>query len=231
VLGLLQEIAVLGPAARAGDVIRSRGIAALRSRFQIVACATPERRPPVEMVGQYPLRDGSLALGLALPFGHAQADALAELSRLAAAHGVRSIHPAPDRALMLIGVSPENAPNLAAAAQCLGLVVRADDPRRRIAACPGAPACASGFIAARGLAAGLAPHLAGLRDGIVVHVSGCAKGCAHPAPAPLTVVGDSRGCGIVRDGTARATPRYHVAAAELPAEVARAFAPSEAAHG
>ena len=53
-----------------------------------------------------------------------------------------------------------------------------------------------------------------------IHISGCAKGCAHPAPAALTVVGTERGCGIVRHGSARAAPRYHVDPTELGAEVA-----------
>ena len=231
VLGLLKEIAAHGPAGRAADLLRVRGIEALRSQFEIEPAAAPAPRPAAEMVGPHVMRDGSLALGVALAFGHAQADALAELARLAAAHGVRSIRPAPDRTLMLISVSTADAPELSAAAERLGFVVRADDPRRRIAACPGAPACASGFIDARRLAAALAPQLAGLRDGIAVHVSGCAKGCAHPAPAALTVVGDAQGCGIIRNGTARAMPRCHVAPAGLAAEVARAFAEGEPVHG
>jgi precorrin-3B synthase len=231
VVGLLQAIAAHGPAARAADVLSAGGLDAIRARFRIEPSAAPPPRPPVEMIGRHPLRDGSLALGLALAFGHAQADTLAELARVAAVHGVRSIGPAPDRALMLIGVSAERAAPLAAAAGPLGFIVRAGDPRRRIAACPGAPACTSGFIDARRFAAALAPRLAGLRGGIVVHVSGCAKGCAHPAPAPLTVVGSAHGCGIVRNGTARAAPGVHVAPGNLAAEIARAIAEGEAVHG
>jgi precorrin-3B synthase len=231
VLGLLREIAAHGLAARAVDVIRARGIDAVRSLFDFEPSPALAPRPRPEMVGQHPLCDGSLALGVAVAFGHAQADALAELAHLAAARGVRSIRPALDRALMLIGASPASAAALTAAAEQLGFVVRAGDPRRRIAACPGAPACASGFIEARALATVLAPQLAGLRAGIAVHVSGCAKGCAHPASAALTVVGNAQGCGIIRNGTARAVPRYHVAPASLAAEVARAFAEGEAAHG
>jgi precorrin-3B synthase len=237
VLAILREIAALGPQARAGDLLRSRGPDALREQFRIVPAPAPQRRTPAHMVGRHTLRDGSLALGIAMPFGHAEADTLAELARRAAIEGVRAIRPAPDRVLMLIGVPPA-ASGLAAAAADLGFIVDTDDPRRRVAACPGAPACASGFIAARriaaGLAAALAPQLAGLPHGIAVHVSGCAKGCAHPAPAALTVVGDTKGCGIVRNGTARATSVRHVALPELvlqvTAEVAR-FAPSEAVHG
>jgi precorrin-3B synthase len=231
VLGLLKEIAAQGPAARAADMIRARGIDVVRSLFDFEPFPPPALRPPAEMMGQHRLRGGSLALGLGLAFGHAQANALAELARLAAAHGARAIRPAPDRALMLIGLSPANLAALTAAAEQLGFVVCPGDPRRRIAACPGAPACASGFIDARRLAAALAPQLVGLRAGIAVHVSGCTKGCAHPAPAALTVVGTPHGCGIIRNSTAQAMPQSHVAPGDLAAEVARTSAPSEAIHG
>jgi precorrin-3B synthase len=235
VLSMLREIAALGPQARAGDLLHSRGIDALRQEFRIARVPAPERRPPAQMIGPHQLHDASLAVGIALPFGHAEADTLAELARRAALLGVRAFRPAPDRALMLIGVSPARALDLATVAAEFGFIVDADDPRRRIAACPGAPACASGFIAARQLAAALAPRLAGLPDGIAIHISGCAKGCAHPASASLTVVGDAQGCSIIRDGTARATPFHHVASAELIAhlagEMARVPAAGEAVHG
>jgi hypothetical protein len=49
------------------------------------------------------------------------------------------------------------------------------------------------------------------------------------------VVGDAQGCGIVRGGTARATPAYQVAPAELIAhlagEMARVTSTGEAVHG
>ncbi len=235
---MLRDIAALGPQARAGDLLRSRGVDKLREQFGIVPSPAPERRQPAQMIGRHTLRDSSLALGIALPFGHVEADALAELARRAARDGASTIRPAPDRVLMLIGVPPAHAAGVAATAAKLGFIVDADDPRRRIAACPGAPACASAFIAARSiaasLAAALAPQLAGLPRGIAIHVSGCAKGCAHPAPAALTVVGDATGCDIVRNGTARATPIRHVAPVdlvpEITAEVAR-FAHAEAVHG
>jgi len=116
---------------------------------------------------------------------------------------------------------------LATAADDLGFVVDARDPRRRIFACPGAPACTSGLIEARRLAAQLAEHLRPSRDGIAVHVSGCAKGCAHPGAAPLTIIGTSQGCGLIRNGTARDTPQYNVGPADLVAEVLHAQQPRE----
>ncbi len=48
-----------------------------------------------------------------------------------------------------------------------------------------------------------------------MHVSGCAKGCAHPTPAPLTIVGTERGCALIADDTARATPSAYLDPNEL----------------
>jgi len=100
-----------------------------------------------------------------------------------------------------------------------GFITRPDDPRRQIVACPGKPACASGLIGARVLAHQLAPHLPSSRH--LVHISGCAKGCAHPGTAALTVVGAECGCGIVRHGSARAAPELYVDPGRLVAEIAR----------
>jgi precorrin-3B synthase len=99
--------------------------------------------------------------------------------------------------------------------------VEASDPRRRITACPGAPLCAHGLIAARALAADLARHVSLPGDGIALHVSGCAKGCAHPKQVPLTIVGTAQGCGIVREGSARDAPTAYADPADLADLLAR----------
>jgi precorrin-3B synthase len=169
-------------------------------------------------------------LGVALAFGSAQADALAELAAIAGALGARWVRPAPGRALLLTALSDAAADAVKTAAERLGFVARADDPRRRIVACPGAPACASGLIPSRELAADIARRLPPSCDGVTIHVSGCAKGCAHPAPSALTVVGTAQGCGIVRHGSARATPGYYVDPGDLTSEIAR-IAEEEPAHG
>jgi precorrin-3B synthase len=83
------------------------------------------------------------------------------------------------------------------------LVTRADDPRLRVAACTGAPACPEAKAETRMLAAALAPHVP--KDAHL-HVSGCAKGCAHPRSSDLTLVGTEDGFDLVRRGTARDAP-------------------------
>jgi precorrin-3B synthase len=149
VLGLLQVLAAYGPAVRAADVLRTDGIrgfvAAAGDCMERASDPRPPppRRPPAEPIGLHPLRDGRLAVGVAPAFGHAHADTLRELARIAAAHGAETIRAAPPRALLLVGLDPTNAAAVARAADALGFVTQAADPRRRIAACPGAPACAS----------------------------------------------------------------------------------------
>jgi precorrin-3B synthase len=84
-----------------------------------------------------------------------------------------------------------------------GLVTRADDPLLRVVACTGAPTCPEAFAETRELAASLAPHIP---SDTRLHVSGCAKGCAHPAPSALTLVGTADGFDLVRDGSPRDVP-------------------------
>jgi precorrin-3B synthase len=229
---MLELIAARGRNVRAIDVVRSDGIQAFKSTIaDDLGPATPApSRPPAEPIGYHALRDGSVAVGIALAFGQAQADALMQLAVVAAARGAHVVRPVPARALLLIGGAADKAAALSAAAARLGFITRADDPRRRVVACPGKPACASGLIAARTLAAEIAQNLSPRRD--LVHVSGCAKGCAHPAAASLTVVGSDHGCGIVRHGSTQAAPSHHVAEAELVAEIGRLMSrQSEPVHG
>ena len=59
------------------------------------------------------------------------------------------------------------------------------------------------------------------RGSFKIHISGCAKGCAHPAPAALTVVGTSSGCALIANGSTRDAPFKTVATNELPAAIAK----------
>ncbi len=221
VLALLKDIALLGPGARASDLEPSR--AGRRSPR-----ATPRQSPRLHSIGCHPLK-GGIALGLGLAFGHAEAGALAEIARIAKANGAGWARPAPGRALLFAPLGEAEASATQHSADRLGFVTQASDPRRRIAACPGAPFCAHGLIAARVLAAKLAPHTPLPGDGIAVHVSGCAKGCAHPKTAPLTIVGTEKGCGIVRGGSAREAPTEYADPADLAARLER-IAGREAVH-
>jgi precorrin-3B synthase len=83
-----------------------------------------------------------------------------------------------------------------------GLINRADDPLLRVVACTGAPACLQASIATRPLARSLAPYLP---VDTLLHVSGCAKGCAHQN-STLTLVGTEAGMNLIRHGNAASRP-------------------------
>jgi precorrin-3B synthase len=147
------------------------------------------------------LRSGRVALGVGLPFGHSDAEALQRLldaARSACASGLRT---APGRALLVLGLLANKAQSFAAEAASFGFIVEADDPRRRVIACAGAPICAAGEIPARAMAPAIARALSATpRAAGLVHVSGCAKGCAHPAAAPVAIFGRAGACDLFIDG-------------------------------
>jgi len=85
-------------------------------------------------------------------------------------------------------------------------VTAADDPRLAIDACTGRPACPQAHADTRALATALAPHLGA---GASLHVSGCAKGCAHPGIAAITLVATDDGFDLIRNGSAGDKPLVH----------------------
>jgi precorrin-3B synthase len=126
---------------------------------------------------------------LGLPFGQTDATGftrLADLTDEARTTPWRAIHVPPAADAMPFASA--------------GFILDPADPRRNIAACPGTPACTSGAAPARADALRLAAL--GVRG---VHVSGCAKGCAHAGARP-TLVGCNGRYGLVVNGRAGDTP-------------------------
>lgn len=94
------------------------------------------------------------------------------------------------------------------------LITDPDNPLRRLHACTGAPGCPQASVETRALASALALYLP---RGMTLHVSGCTKGCAHPAVSDLTVVGHDGLFDLVRNGTAWDEPEQRgVKPADLP---------------
>lgn len=155
--------------------------------------------------GFAPVRDTvSGYFAIAAPFGSMEADGLVALAGLSRRYADGTIRVTPWKSFVLWGVSPADAADLRKAAADIGLVAGPDDPRRRIVACAGRPRCASGYADTRADAAFLAG--AGLPGTGVLHLSGCAKGCAHPAPAAATLVATPGGYDLVRNGRAGDAP-------------------------
>jgi precorrin-3B synthase len=137
-----------------------------------------------------------------LPFGAADGGMLIAAARLAECFGDGRVRVTSERRLVLTGLHGDRAALLQDAAAA-GFITDAADPRLRIAACAGRPACASAAADVRADAALLAPHW---RRAGILHLSGCAKGCAHPGAAAVTLVAAPAGYGLVVNERAGAAP-------------------------
>jgi precorrin-3B synthase len=60
-----------------------------------------------------------------------------------------------------------------------------------------------------------------LDGSLSIHLSGCVKGCAHPASAALTIVGAHERWDLVVNGAVRDRPATDLAADGLPKSLAR----------
>ncbi|MDP4002411.1 precorrin-3B synthase [Methylobacterium sp. NEAU K] len=148
-------------------------------------------------------------LALEAPFGRCTADALDRLADYASRLSAREIRLSPARGFVLL--LPPDAPVARLADLSENFIVAPDDPRRGVAACTGAPACASGSTPTLADAARLAEVFRPLAArGRSAHVSGCAKGCARPGPADVTLVGRDGLYGAVIGGAPGDEPAIHL---------------------
>lgn len=168
-----------------GGVTEGRGrMVALLQRTPLPPRFAAKRLPAAAAPTPGPTMQGQL---VAFEFGQMRAETLAQLADL----GPLRITPW----RMLLIENCRQAPRIP------GLITHADDPMLRVVACTGAPGCPQAHAATRPLARALAPMLTQ-----TLHVSGCAKGCAHPTAAPLTLTATSKGFALIRNGTASGTP-------------------------
>ena len=136
----------------------------------------------------YAALPGPHALGylVGLEFGQIPAATLAMLG---------AVRVTPWRMLLIEGMqTPPDLP---------GLIANADDQLLRVVACTGRPGCPQGLQPTRALARDLAQHVP---PGGVLHVSGCAKGCAMPKAEATVLVGQVGGYGFIPKGLAGDVP-------------------------
>ncbi|EGD60941.1 precorrin-3B synthase [Novosphingobium nitrogenifigens DSM 19370] len=156
---------------------------------------------PVPLAPPFLPHPGPVAEGylVAFEFGQVDADTLALLGEIG------PIRLTPWR--MVLVETQGTLPDAAA------LLTRADDPRLRVSACTGMPGCLQAQAPVRDLARALAPHVP---TGRHLHVSGCAKGCAHPGPSDIVLCAGEEGFGLTHRATAaRAAAMPPIAPARL----------------
>jgi precorrin-3B synthase len=157
---------------------------------------------PARSANPWPPQIGSCAKGMFIgfAFGQMQAQTLADLAKFG------DLRLTPWRMVLVEKLA--TPPDLA------GLITSPDDPLTRVVACTGAPGCPQALAPTRALATALAPYVP---TGKTLHVSGCSKGCAHPASANYTLVATVTGFAPLHNATAAATPRTTHPAADLAA--------------
>jgi precorrin-3B synthase len=153
--------------------------------------------------------DGCAFAGVAAPSGRFRAEDLAALAAQATKNGLAELRLTPWRAFLIPAMTMEAASRIALAAEKQGLIVSHDDPRLTVVACPGAPECPQARGETRVHLARLAPlakKLAG-EDGVGLHISGCAKGCARPGRTAATLVARGGLFDLIENGRASDAPR------------------------
>ena len=159
----------------------------------------PGRTAAPPALGFHPYGDGGEgAVLLAPPFGQLQAAQLMALAGLAERYGDGALRPTPWKSLAIAGVARRDEALLRDQARQISIISDPADRRLGIVTCVGAPACGRGEVNTQATAATLATLR---RDGEpLLHLSGCAKGCAHPGRAEVTLVGQEGRFAFIRDG-------------------------------
>lgn len=186
------------------------GLDALLKEAGLVAQAYSHCAPtsPFAFLGACETR-GIFYAGVAAPSGRWRAEELARLAQLAEDEGRAELRLTPWRAFLIPTATQEAAERIIRAARALDLIVSPDDPRLAVVACPGRPECPQAEGETRAHLARLAPlaqKLAG-PDGVGLHISGCAKGCARPGSSAVTLVANAGFFDIVENGRASDAPR------------------------
>jgi precorrin-3B synthase len=189
-IGLVCILRASGDKQRMRDVVASQGLFALQEQLGALlesSQRTAARHVLAPGVGFHRGAIDWLELGIA--FGSAEPETWLQIADLAERSGTSEIRFTPFRSLILPSVTARDHDSSREA----GWIVDPTDPLLRVMACPGAPACRSGHGETRVLARRLAPLLAA---GELLHVSGCAKGCAHSGASDVTVVRKPEGCAL-----------------------------------
>jgi precorrin-3B synthase len=211
---------------RMRDLVDRAGLASIANAAGLQIGHLPSRPSRdfeiVRVVGHHQLGEMHY-VGVALPFGRLSGDALTHLASSASTSGATELRLTPWRAIIAAGVSSQCVEHLETELQGSRFILDVNDPRLHVAGCPGAPACrnattpvqqdAERFMA---LFSQLAPTT------IALHVSGCAKGCAHSSSTPFTLVGNAGRYDLVENGTAGDRPvATGLAIAEVQSELAK----------
>jgi precorrin-3B synthase len=201
------SLAGAGEARRMRALVDHLGAKAVFARAGLEAKLRPRARRSAalrDVLGGHAF-GSAIVVGAAAAFGDIDGGRFRTLIDRARAAGADGLRLSPWRSFLVTGLTPRGAASFVGACAKLGFVVEPRDLRLRVVACPGAPACVHACRPLREDATRWASLLpAG--DDVILHVSGCAKGCARPLASAATLIATESGYDLVIGGRAADRP-------------------------
>ncbi len=166
--------------------------------------------------------DSAISVPADISYGHNQTGQLVgiALGRIEAgqlksallASGATAIRLTPSHLILLEGVTGFSHQYL---------ITDKNDPWLKMKACSGAPYCTSAFIDTTQIASLMAETAAEL-----IHISGCAKGCAHTNRADISIVGQEGQINVIHGGYAWDDPILTPVPLDQPEQILDRLAPA-----
>lgn len=196
---------------RVRTLVEALGAEALARASGLVMRVSKEARAPAPRAHIFGAqRRGAVAYaGVGAPFGRWRADELHAAADCARNEGTGELRLTPWRALLIVTHDEDAARRVVSCARKHDLITAPDDKRLAVIACPGAPECPQALGETRAHVMDLAPLAQKFvgADGVGVHLSGCAKGCARQSASPVTLLACADGFDLIENAGADGAPR------------------------
>jgi precorrin-3B synthase len=145
---------------------------------------------PLAHIGMRRQSDGRFVLGGVPPLGRVSQEMMLGISQLADDCSGGEIRLTPWQSVMLPHLAEETLEDAAATMEELGFITRPDRTLAATLTCAGSAGCKSGLADTKADARRLANEIDGWGSPVFgIHLTGCAKSCAAPRPAPYTLLG------------------------------------------
>ncbi|WP_225248393.1 precorrin-3B synthase [Pseudomonas tehranensis] len=187
------------------EIPRDECLVQLARRVALQPCADWRRDQSIDglHIGIHSQHDDRVYVGAAAPLGRLDAVMLRAVAQLARDKGDASLRFTPWQSLLLPNVRREEADDVLARLEGLGLLCAVDQPLAQLIACTGSSGCGKALADTKADARQLAELLQRQGRALKIHLSGCPRSCAaaHVAPATLLAVAPGRYDLYFRDAT------------------------------
>ena len=145
-----------------------------------------------DCIGVHPQRQqGLVYIGAKPPLGRIRPDGLELAAYIATIIGDSTLRFTPWQSVIIPNVKPDHAQLALMKLTFAGLICEADDPLASMIACAGSTGCKSAYADTKADGLELAYMLNKEEIPVGIHLSGCAKSCASPSAAEISLVATS----------------------------------------